>query len=55
MFKSQFPGVQHLARKTGFPTVNLVAQNRVAEMMEVHAHLMGAARVQLAFDQAPLI
>jgi len=48
--------MKHLARETlaGLGPVNLVAQDGMAEMMQVHADLVRSPAVQLAFDQADL-
>ncbi len=53
MRKCELPRVQHLARQIfGKPrAVDFVAENRVTEMMQMHADLVRAAAVQFAFDQ----
>ncbi len=54
MIKSQLPGVEHLPRVVAGAAsgVNTIAENGVAEMLEMDADLMGPAAVQSAFDQA---
>ena len=57
MTKGELPGVQHLARiiAGAFAAVKLVAQDGMAEVMEVHPDLVGPAAVQDAFDEADLV
>ncbi len=52
MTEAKLPRVQHLARQIFRKArcINLIAEHRVAEMMKVHANLMGAPGVQPAFD-----
>ena len=56
MAETEFPGVQHLARKVSgaFTAVEFIAENGMAEVMKVNPDLMGAAAVENAFDQADL-
>ena len=56
MAERELPGVEHLARKIAraFAGVEFVAEDGVAEVMEMDADLMGAATVQSAFDQADI-
>ena len=46
--------MEHLAEEISgaFSAVKFVAQDRMAEVMEVDANLMGATTVDRAFDQA---
>jgi hypothetical protein len=57
MTKGELPGVEHLARiiAGAFAAVQFVAEDGMAEVMEVHPDLMGPAAVQNAFDQADLV
>src|SRR4051812_30080543 len=54
MTETEFPGVEHLTGKISgaFAAVKFIAEDGMAEMMEVHPDLVGAAAVQNAFDQA---
>jgi len=54
MAEGELPGVEHLAGEIScaFAGVEFISQDRVAEVMEVDADLVGAAAVQRAFDQA---
>ena len=56
MAEAELPRVQHLPRKIfrELRAVNLVAENGMTEMMQVHANLMRAAAVQSALDQTGL-
>jgi hypothetical protein len=56
MVESKFPGVEHLPRVIAgaFPSVDFVAKDGMAEMMEVDADLVSAAAVENALDQADL-
>ena len=54
MKKSQTPRVQHLpAIVAGVFPVHLVAQDRVADRMEMNANLVGSSRKNLAKNQSP--
>src|SRR5262249_60731529 len=57
MTKTQFPCVQHLARKIFSKSrrIDFIAQNRMAQMMKMHPNLMCAATVQFAFNQTRLL
>lgn len=57
MAKGELPGVQHLARVIAgaFAAVELVAQDGMAEVMEMHPDLVGPAAVQGAFDETDLV
>jgi hypothetical protein len=52
MAKAKLPRVQHLARKIFRQPrrIDFIADNGVAEMMKMHADLMGASAVQPAFN-----
>src|ERR1051326_2028761 len=54
MIETKFPRMQHLPREPSgtFSAVNRVPENRMAEMLKVHANLMSATTVQAAFQQA---
>src|SRR3954470_7220507 len=56
MAKTEFPGGEHLTGKISgaFAAVKFIAEDGMAEVMEVHPDLVGAAAVQNAFDQADL-
>src|SRR5688500_5696995 len=47
------PGMQHLTGKMSALAVQVVAENRMAELLEMHANLMRSTRVQPALDNAP--
>ncbi len=49
--EAELPGVQHLARKAGAFPVDVVAEQRMAEVLQMHANLVRAAGVQRAFDE----
>src|SRR5918994_3951180 len=55
MEKGQLRGMQSLTRKSDAVAraapVSLVADERMADVLEMHADLMGAARLQPAFDE----
>ena len=53
MGEAEFPRVQHLSWKfsRAFPSVNFIAKNRMAEVMQMHTNLVSASAVQHAFDQ----
>lgn len=53
MGETQFPGVKHLTGKTGAPSVDFIAKDRIAQMLEVDADLMGTPAVERAFEQGP--
>jgi len=55
--KTQLPSVQHLAWKIFSESrrIDLIAQNRMAQMMKMHPNLMCAATVQFAFNQTRLL
>ena len=57
MPKPKFPGVEHLAGIIAgpFAAVEFIAEDRMAEVMQMDADLVSAAAVQNAFDQADLI
>ncbi len=57
MFESELPRVQHLPRQLldSFRSVNLVAQNRVTEVMKMHTDLVGPTTVDAAFHQTGMI
>ena len=57
MMKTQFPCMQHLARKIFNESrrVDFIAKNRMAQMMKMHPNLMRAATVQFAFNQTRLL
>ena len=52
MMEAELPGVQHLAREIFRKArrINFVAQNRMTEMMKMHANLMGTPAVQPALN-----
>jgi hypothetical protein len=52
--EGEFPGVEHLAGiiAGAFPAVQFVAEDRMTEVMQVDADLVGPAAVQGAFDEA---
>jgi hypothetical protein len=52
MMEAQLPRVQHLAREIlrQMRCIDFVAEHRVAEMMKVHANLMGASAMQPALN-----
>lgn len=54
MIERQFPSVQHLSRKISAApaSVNLVAQNRMTEVLQMHSDLVRAPAVQATLDQA---
>ena len=54
MPERELPGVEHLPRIiTGaFTAIQFITKDWMAEVMEMDADLMGAARVQDAFDEA---
>src|SRR5262249_32343023 len=53
MTEAKLPSMQQLARKIFGKTcpIDFVADDRMTEMMKMHANLMGASAVQLAFNQ----
>ena len=61
MFEAEFPRVQHLARggdarecfeaRVLFAAIHGIADERVADVLEMHANLVRAPGVQKAFDQ----
>ena len=52
MMEAQLPRMQHLAREIfrNARCVNFIAQDWMAEMVKMHANLMGASTVQQAFN-----
>src|SRR3954464_7274587 len=56
MAETEFPRVEHLAGEISgaFAAVKFIAEDGMAEMMEVDPDLVGSAAVQNAFDQADL-
>jgi hypothetical protein len=52
MAEAKLPSVQHLARQIFRKPrrIDSIADNRVAEMMKMHADLMSASAVQPAFN-----
>ena len=55
MKKSETPGVQHLpAIAAGILPVHFVAQDRMANRVEMDANLVGSSRKNLAKNQSPL-
>ena len=56
MLEGELPGVEHLAGEIpgAFSAVEFIAEDGMAEMMEVDPDLVGPAAVQNAFDQADL-
>ena len=50
MLKTEFPGVQHLPQMGAGgipPTVDLIPDHRMSDVMQMHADLMGPARTRL--------
>ena len=51
MSKSQFPGMEHLSRKSRRFAVDCVSEEWMPKMFEVYSDLMGAAGVQGALHE----
>lgn len=56
MAETELPGMQHLAWENvcQFLRIHFVAQNRMAQMMQMNANLVRASTMQAAFDQTDL-
>jgi hypothetical protein len=57
MTEGEFPGVEHLAGiiAGAFAAVEFVAEDGVAEVMQMHSDLVGPGAVQDAFDEADVV
>jgi hypothetical protein len=57
MAKGELPGVEHLAGiiAGAFAAVQFVAEDGMAEVMEVHSDLVSPTAVQDAFDEADFL
>src|SRR5205814_1067669 len=57
MSKPKLPRMQHLPRESSGlpPTVNTVAEDRMSEMLKMHANLMSPAAVQPALEEAGIV